>query len=337
MNDELTTSPDPLTDRQHELLARLIRSAGPRKSPPEEHYDRVFAAASEALAHKRSRRRIRRRRYFALAATVCGAAIGGLLWYAPPTPDTPLTVTRVVGEAEWRANASAPWQAVTAENLQLDAVSELRTSAGGALSLAIGPVSLRLADETRLMLRSASKFYLERGKIYLDTGRDRKATVQVVTPDITVTNLGTQFEILYIHDDYRARIRSGRIRLAAYGDELNGAAGDELRIDASGRVRQARIAPDDPDWSWAERLAPLPDTSGQALAELLDWIAHETGREVVYASPSLKMQASQTSIHGSLGGLSPRETLHAVLATTDLTAETTDRGKILIRMAGETD
>jgi hypothetical protein len=60
------------------------------------------------------------------------------------------------------------------------------------------------------------------------------------------------------------------------------------------------------------------------LANFLDWIASETGREVVYATPAVRDLANSIRLHGSIRGLDPETALNVVLQTTELRR---DQGK----------
>lgn len=324
-------------DDGSDLLAELIRQAGRRELPPPEHYERVFAAASDALHAKREQRRGRRRyRALAVAASVCCLAVGGLIWQgAGLWGEDSFRIERAIGVVEWRASAEHAWQALDSAAGQLAPSSEVRTASGASISLSLDigmdtAVSLRLAGETTVALRSADSVYLEGGKAYVDSGRDTDVALQVVTPAATATDVGTQFEVRYLDGIYRLRVREGRVFLTSDSTELNGSAGDQLTIDRQGEVDRASIAPDDPDWSWAESLAPAPQIDGKPLTVLLEWIERETGREVIYADPVLELKAKQTIMHGTVRNLTPLQALDVALATTDMASQIGDDGKIVV-------
>lgn len=316
-----------------DLVAELIRQAGRREQPPPEQYERVFAAASDALHAKREQQRGRRRyRALAVAASVCALAIGGLIWQGTVLwGQDPFRVERVIGLVEWRAGDDQAWRALEADDAQVALNSQIRTASGASISLSVdSEVSLRLAGETTIALISSESIYLDVGKAYVDSGREAEAILQVVTPAATATDVGTQFEVRYMDGIYRLRVREGRVFLASDSAELSGSAGDQLTIDRQGEVDRASIAADDPDWSWAQSLAPAPEIDGEPLTVLLEWIERETGRQVIYADPVLEMKAKQTIMHGTVRNLTPLQALDVALATTDMASQIGDDGKIIV-------
>ncbi len=82
------------------------------------------------------------------------------------------------------------------------------------------------------------------------------------------------------------------------------------------------------EWEWAERLAPPFDIDGRTISDLLDWVAAQTGRTVVFADPSAERVAREHVLNGSID-LEPLQKLSAVLATTDLEV-TLEDGRVLV-------
>ena len=342
MNDERTNNDDQLNNEQDDVLAQLIRSAGRREGPSTEHHEQVFAAAQTALQAKRGQQTTQRHRRLALAASVCIAIAGSLLWLSPETGQAPqLKVARVTGMAEWRSASNAPWSAIESTETTLAANSELRTTGGSGLSLLLGNVSIRMAAETTIKMSSADELRLDHGKVYIDSGRDTGTTMQVITSAATAMDIGTQFEVLFINSAYRLRVREGQVQLASDYTDMGNAdvnrASDEVLIGADGMVERKQIASDDPDWAWAENLAPTPEIDGEPLTVLLNWVERETGREIIFADPLVELQSRQIVMHGTVQNLAPLQALDVVLATTDLAAVTIDDGRIQIKAADSTN
>lgn len=325
------SSKDKRADR--DVLAELIKRAGRREEPPREAYERVFAVAEEALARKREQRRARGRRLsLALAAGVVAVVVAGALWQTVYMQDPgDLRIDRVAGIAEWRAGTESEWETLRAGTDRLPPVGELRTGSGSGLSVRLAEdISLRLSADTRVAIRPEAEVVLDGGKVYIDAGLNPRTGVRLVTEAGTATDIGTQFEVRYVDGDYRLRVREGRVNLATPEDTLSSVAGEQLQIDQSGAVARSRVASDDPEWAWAEELAPVPDFDGRRLSELLAWIERETGREVIYEEPMLELKAEQTILRGTVRNLTPLQTLDILLVTTDLRYEFADDGKILI-------
>jgi ferric-dicitrate binding protein FerR (iron transport regulator) len=182
-----------------------------------------------------------------------------------------------------------------------------------------GGGSLRLAADTEVTLAGPGRIIASRGRIYVDSGAVSGAPrLEIVTPAGTARNVGTQFELRVADAALRLRVREGSVSIDRGGQLLTGVAGEEIAIDALGFVARSGIAPDAEDWQWAESVAPTPDMDGRPAAELIAWVARETGRRLHYVSPLAEQRAAQVILHGNIRHLAPLEALDAMLATTDL-------------------
>ncbi|HEY5810959.1 MAG TPA: hypothetical protein VIT67_23510, partial [Povalibacter sp.] len=70
---------------------------------------------------------------------------------------------------------------------------------------------------------------------------------------------------------------------------------------------------------WATNIAPVFDIERQPLSEFLEWVARETGKQLVYATPEVRARAEQLILRGSVSNLPPEQAFAAVLATTPFT------------------
>jgi ferric-dicitrate binding protein FerR (iron transport regulator) len=308
-------------ENETDIVESLIRNAGRRADPPEEAYRQVFAAASAAFREKTTRRRERTWLVFAGAAAVLVLAVALMLQWTPPVANQGelARVARSVGGVE--VATGDIWQPLAESRPRLTAGMRLRTAGdgGAALALAHGE-SLRLAGDTEVMFDAPGRLYVQRGKIYVDSGaRPAASRVEVVTPAGTARDLGTQFELQVAGAALRLRVREGIVLLDRGGKQLTGQAGEQISIDGLGGVSRARIEPNDPAWQWAESLAPMPDMDGRPVAELIAWVARETGRHLRYESPVVEQRATAVILHGEVRHLPPMQALEAMLATTDLT------------------
>jgi ferric-dicitrate binding protein FerR (iron transport regulator) len=343
MNDESINPEIPMSAEQDAMLAELIRSGGRREAPPEAHYQQILATAEQALNRKREQLRRRQQVRFAMAASVCVAVLGSWFWLNSPNEPFAVQIARAVGTVEWRPAAAQAWQPVAASQrlgADIGPGAEFRTQSDAGLSFRMGDLSVRVAANSSLTLNANDNIYLRQGKLYLDSGQDVGSSITVITPAAVATDIGTQFEVRFVDLAYRLRVRSGEVRLVADmadTENLNGTAGDEFSIANDGKVERSTIAADDPEWQWAEALAPAPGIEGEPLALLLDWVSRETGRELVFASPIIELNSKQTIMHGSVDNLAPLAALNVVLATTDFRAATTEEGKILITAISPTD
>jgi len=330
-----------------DAVALLLRSAGRRAEPPAAAYERVLDAATRTWRARVNRRR-RWRASFAIAASLLiVVALAVFVRTQPPAPATIVGRTdRVIGTVEIRATRDAAWVTLGDQPEGLVVGSELRTRAGSRAGIVLdGGISVRLADTTDVVLESASRVQVLSGRVYLDTGdagtpgaTGRAQQIEVVTARGVVRDIGTQFEVLYRNDVYRLRVREGRVLLSRSSSgiesprEVDGGAGEELTIDASGAIERTRIAAQDSQWQWVQSVAPAPDVDAQPVTMLLAWVARETGRPIRYASPDIERRAGQTILHGNIRHLAPMEALEVMLATTDFEHALLPDDTILIRL-----
>ena len=68
---------------------------------------------------------------------------------------------------------------------------------------------------------------------------------------------------------------------------------------------------------------------------LLNWVACETGKRVIFEAPGVRLKVSNTILHGSVRNLPPLEALDVMLATTDMDYILLDSSVILIRLRDE--
>ncbi len=305
---------------ESDLIESLIRTAGRRAEPPADAYREVLAAATAAFRAKTARRRERLWMLWAGAAAVMVLAIGLMFQWTSPLAerDELARVVRVIGSAE-QATGDV-WQPLGETRTPLTTGMKLRTLAGSRVALALsGGESLRLAPETEVMLDAPGRLYVRQGTIYVDSGaRPGASRLEVVTPAGTARDLGTQFELLVAGSALRLRVREGLVSIDSGGHSLAGSAGDQIAIDVFGGVTRDFIAADSEEWQWAETIAPTPDMDGKPAAELITWVARETGHRLRYVSPVVEQRAASVILHGNIRNLAPLPALEAMLATTDL-------------------
>jgi len=303
-----------------DLVESLIRKAGRRIEPPAAASRQVYAAASAALREKLSRRRGRIQLAWAAAAAVLALAVTLVLrWASPGVQQGELArVARAHGNVELAMGDA--WRPLAAAQTRLAAGSRIRTLENGRAALELaGGESLRLAAGTEVMLDAPGRVYVRRGRIYVDSGeRPGASRIEIVTPAGTARDLGTQFELQVAGAALRLRVREGRVAIDRGGRSITGSAGEQISIDGLDGEERGAIAPDAPEWQWAEAIAPTPDMDGRPVAALISWVARETGRRLRYESPVVEQRASTVILHGDIRNLPPLAALEAMLATTDL-------------------
>jgi ferric-dicitrate binding protein FerR (iron transport regulator) len=317
-------------------FAKLISTAGRRETPPAHAYEQTLHVATAAWEKK-----VRARRWrlaSSLAASI--ALITSLgVWQItrePVTIETPVivatldrtlgTLERRTSEREWEVMSESSARAIAAE-------THLRTRADASAGLLLqGGQSLRLAGGTEVVLSSSSKVRLITGKAYIDTANSLSGSVELLTEAGTAVDIGTQFEVLYRNQRFRLRVRDGAVMLQRRGGEIRSVAGEQVVIEPDGGVARTLVEQADPDWQWAEALAPTPEIEGRPLSTLLDWVRRETGRNILYTDREIQRRTEQTILHGSIEGLAPLDALRVMLATTDFDYRVGENGSIRIEL-----
>ncbi len=306
-------------------IERVLKATGPRDRPPAD----VERAAREHLRHEwRSivaveRARRQRRMGLALAASLAVAALG--VWLAGPLITGPgeavATIALASGEVRAKAGLLGRWQSID-DGKTLSAGQTLMTGPSGRSAVTLpGGVSARLDHDTRITIASVERVLIERGALYVDSGREAASTARldVMTPAGSLRHVGTQYEVRLLGPDVRLRVREGRVEWnARSGGAARGDAGEQLMIAADGGIRRDAVPRYGESWDWVAAATPGIDIDGHSLTEFLAWASRELGREITFASPAIEAEADGIVMHGSIAGLTPMQALDAVLATTRL-------------------
>jgi ferric-dicitrate binding protein FerR (iron transport regulator) len=289
-------------------IARWLSAAGRRPAVSAELLTRVRSATHEEwreIVGQRRQQRQLRRRWVALAAAGILAAVGVAGWTFLRPAGAVATVAAVYGQA---STAPGP-QAGEA----LAAGARLSTAAGQRWVLTLkGGASVRLDEDTSLVLESPRRLALERGAIYVDAGA-AEAGLTVTTAYGEARDIGTQFELRLLPDALRLRVREGQVRLAATGGgTYEASAGDGLLLSAGGVEAMAVPLFGEP-WAWLAA-APAPfSLEGADLGAFLDWVGRETGLEMRFTDSAAEPRLRQIRIHGTIESLSPEDALSVVL------------------------
>ncbi len=303
-------------------LARLLAATGTRDRPSERVAQQVRAAV-EAEWKKSVAARRQRRQYtnWAAAAGVAVAAVA--LWMARPlylpASGPVASLARVVGDVQIDAG-DGRWIPIAAGSL-VTANAVIRTAGGGRAAIGMKDgVELRLDSNTQLAFNDAHAASLSRGAVYVDSGSDtgaRATDFLLETPVGSVRHLGTQYEARVTDGELRIGVREGRVEVGTARGPVLGGAGELLTISDSGATR-SRLAPTASQWKWVNEVTPPFIIEGRSVDDFLTWAGRETGRKVVYSSPTAESQARSVTLRGTVEGLAPDLAVGAVLATTSL-------------------
>jgi ferric-dicitrate binding protein FerR (iron transport regulator) len=308
---------DEDTETEH-TLRQLFAHAKPRPLPPAGDTEEIRRAVYAEWDAVTGRRVWFRRGGFAAAAAMLLAVavwVGGGLNLSTPLP-TIARVERVQGTV----NAGGDAQLTVGGALV--AGNAIATGSGQvALRLASGG-SLRVGAQSEVVLTGADAAELVAGVLYFDSEDRRGGTEFTVTTELgTVRDIGTQF-LVRVNGEQNALdvgVRDGRVVLTKDGDSGTAGVGERLvATQGASTIRRDAIPTFGGDWDWVERLAPPFDIDGRTVSDFLAWFAAQTGRSVVFGSPTAERMARETILSGSID-LEPQQKLSAVLALTDLT------------------
>ncbi len=311
---------EPLDGPEDAAIVELLRSVGKRDEPPADFSRELRATLHAEWQATLSKRTSSRRQWQFLGAAVAAVAVIGIginVWLSAPTGEPVARIAQVSGEATWASESRVAAQ-------QPVKAGDRLTTAGGRAAIAFNTgISLRLDSNTEVLVDSAEHVTVTRGAVYVDAGKGNTADRPLVlaTPYGDVRHLGTQYEVRVLDDALRVSVREGRIELRRTDGSLQGAAGEQLIVSASGNVDRQPLAADAAEWEWAAAIAPSFEVDERPLVEFLVWAGRESGRDIVFASPASQAAASQVILRGSVEGLSPDQAIDAVLATTTLQAE----------------
>ena len=119
--------------------------------------------------------------------------------------------------------------------------------------------------------------------------------MRVITPNASVTDIGTQFEVAVEGEALRIAVREGEVEVSTSGSLLHAGVrdgmGEALLLDGMALRDRQPISPVDPHWSWTQSARPGFKISGRSVYDYLDWAARETGCRLVFESDLVRQQA----------------------------------------------
>jgi len=315
-------------------LAELIRAAGRRAEPPAAYYASVEEAARTAWQAKlRTRKRTRFTYAMAASIAIAACAVALVLVTGPRNQPQVATAQILRGEVLRLSAETGTWDPLADSGTSIDSGDRLRTSSnsGAAFELSTG-TSLRLGEETEILITAADAMTLAFGTAYIDTGPNvQKMALSIETPFGTVHDIGTQFELRATAAALRLRVRSGSVEVMRPGESVEQAAArDELEIPTAGSVRRSEIRSDDAEWNWIHALAVAPRGASNTILSYLEWIAREMGRELRFDTINTQFRAGMETWNHDLSGLTPLEVLELIEQGSDFNYQLLDDGAILL-------
>jgi ferric-dicitrate binding protein FerR (iron transport regulator) len=339
---------DDMDDMQ---IAELLRLAGHRPEPAPFRTERVRAAV-EAEWRKSLKHRDRRSllQWVALAVAASTVLVVAGKWLLPSSPAAPSSneaaarpmnavaavvahLARASGLVTIAENRTDAWR-LLGPGAAVNSGAAIRTDAQSraALALAHGQ-SLRLDMDTQIVLESESRIRLERGSVYLDSGRRNTAGgVEIITPFGTLRDVGTQFEVSLTGSGLRVRVREGEVALTHRDVRVAATQGESVSVTRDGTVTRGSVPVTGPEWAWTSAAAPGFQLEEAALSDFLDWVSREQGWDWHFADAAAKQRGAGVVLHGSIDRMTPAEALDAVLPTCGM-AWRLEGGSLIISLA----
>lgn len=323
-------------------IARLIVGAGPRRAPAPQIERSVKAAVEQAWIDSVGRRHRRRRAIVSLAAAASLVIIsGGLLWFAlrghfaALAADATLLTTR----GTVTVTAANHEQPIVAGS-RLPVGTTVRTAQDGFVLATVAAESMRIGPNTRLRIGRLGRVRLAHGRIYVETAdTDHSGPPLIVnTPFGRVSHLGTQFQMSVNSAALTVSVRSGHVLVReSPGRRQRLAAGQEVEVLRGGAVRHLKVLPYGAAWAWADSVLPDFPIAGRPLSDFLAWYTHEMGLKLVLLGPGTAAAVRHTLLSGSIAGLTARQALAAVMASTRFEYNQRVAGELRIRMRARAD
>ena len=296
-------------------VGRLIHHAGAREDVAA---DRMENARKNVATHwesvvedRKINKRAARYRYVAIAASI--VAVVGLSFVflqstnAPPVPHL-AQVERVLGDV-----VVAGRRATTGTEIGEGTVIETGSAGRIAIRLA-GGQSLRLDQDSRLVVHAPDRVTLDTGGVYIDTA-DASGLVPVLvsTPLGTAWDVGTQFQVRFTNSLLIVSVRDGLVEVAPHGqDSLSVNRGRYLELGQFGQTKEREIEFDDSSWDWVETVVPAFDIEGASLRDFLMWYANERGVSLFWDDRASETKAANAMLTGSVSGATLNEGLEIV-------------------------
>jgi len=309
---------------QNDTIEELFRHATVRERPSRDDEQAIRSALHsqwQQMSGQRTRRRVR----FALAAVASLlVAVLAVAWLPGPQ-ELPLPASQLaliekvsgnvfvhsagggpVNRAEISGEIHPGQQIVTG----LESRLAMRWQDGS---------SVRLDQNSEIHLGTNGKITLASGQIYVDSGTTGISTdgLVILTPAGPVRHLGTQYLTGVDDGNTWLSVREGQVALELNGIDIVMAPGEQLIVDPSGARTRRLIQSHGALWEWTQSLAPAFDLDGRSLAEFLEFVQHETGRTIQFASLEAEQLAAETQLRGRID-IEPLQALDAILPTTDL-------------------
>ncbi len=319
------------------VVESLLRLAGAREPLPADRMQRLKVAGHaewRKLVTKRRRQQLTRRSVSGLAAAAMIAlAMKAWTGVGPvvPAPAEFAVVESLAGSPRLITDAGQQGGGLLRVGDRLLVGPHQISLGGGTATLRLtGGQTMWVDRDSLLRLAAAGVVVLDRGAVDIESGG--AGSLEVRTPVGAVRDVGTKFEVRLTPSGLRVRVRDGAVIVERDQQQHEAHAGDELVLGASGTLTRRTVTGDGSEWAWATDALATFELEGRSLGEFLEWIAHENGWRLQFASAAVQDKARTTTLHGSIQGLPPRQAIAAVMPASGVEFRLT-AGVLSIRLA----
>ena len=314
-----------------ELFESLFKNAATRTRAPADDEARIRAALHAEWKQAAGRRRWRRLTVgLAAAASVVLAIFISTGVFKDSLSQTPTRMVASVVKQSGRVmtrpgGTHAAMQQLRAEQTLMSG-SMIATAYDARLAIRwLDGESIRLDENTQLMLISETVIELLSGRIFIDSHADdnkpdRKSELAVNTQFGRVQHLGTQYMTSLTDGSVIVSVRQGSVAVTGDNEQSIAKGGQQLRVSSTGKVSLTPIAIYGENWQWIEEISPGFTLDGRSMSDFLDWVSRESGRSLEYVSVAAETLARDTVMRGTVD-LRPMRALELMLQTSDLVAE----------------
>jgi ferric-dicitrate binding protein FerR (iron transport regulator) len=330
--------PDAAKSNDADLgIEELLRVLGARDEPSEQLTNAVREAVHaewRAVVQRRSRRRVLSVAFAAGLASLIAATV--VLRVRQPEPQWVANVVTVEGQPQIRFDG-ARHLVQAGEVLQTGASLQTEAARVALQVGSSGTLSLRIDAGSRVLFKAPGVIELQAGALYVDASAEvPPVPLTVQTAAGAVRHIGTQYQVRTLAGRTKGievSIREGRVEIASTFGTNAGVAGELVAVSTTGGIERSALSSYDVSWQWATRIAPPFDIADRSLSVFLEWVARETGRELIYDDAAARRAAAGLKLFGSIAGLDPDTALAAVLSTTRFRRLQSPEGSLRIALA----
>ena len=312
------------TQVMDDALGQLLTAAGPRPTPSEAQADRVRATVQEEWQRTVRQRSSSNKSWIlgSMAAALAVVFLTASLWekIIITTPPDMVASVQVLQGTVYLEDDGTRVILKTSDSIPAGSRLQVGPDSGLALGLTTGQ-SLRLRENTELVLIADNRLSLDQGSVYIDSdSADPNLFVAVDTPFGSARDIGTQFMVTVLPNGVQVAVREGQVQLTQEAATHSVDLGEQVSLNQSGTLNRSAIDAHGAAWDWVSDLTPVYETSGRTLDEFLTWICRENGWTLKYTTMAIKLGAQTEELQGvPTNGMTASQALDAVFTGTDTT------------------